>query len=340
MKLLVIRFSAFGDVAMTIPVIDTVARQYPDLQITVLTQPFVQPLFTELPSNVTFKGVKLANYKGIGGLYRLYKELKSEGYDAIADLHDVLRTKVVRTLFKLSGTPIASIDKGRGEKKALTRWEQKKFKQLKSSFERYAEVFSKLGFPTQLEFTSIYKDNEKPSICEIETILALTPKTKEERWIGIAPFAAHKGKLLPEAIILKLIEKLSVRPNTNIFLFGGKGEKDTLEKWASQYQQTHSVAGILGLDKELALLSHLDALIAMDSANMHLASLVGTRVISVWGATHPYAGFMGWNQKQTDAIQLDLPCRPCSVFGNKPCKRKDYACLQGISVEMILNKLN
>ncbi|MGL5980053.1 MAG: glycosyltransferase family 9 protein [Phocaeicola sp.] len=341
MKLLVIRFSAFGDVAMTVPVIDALARQYPDIQITVLTQPFVQPLFAHLPVNVTFRAVKLADYKGLGGLYRLYKELKAEGYDAIADLHNVLRTKIIRNLFRLSGTPVASIEKGRSEKKALTRWSNKLFKPLKSSFERYADVFLKLGYGVEVKFTSIYEgEKEKPNTKEIETLLSISPKGADECWIGIAPFAAHAGKLLPEATLLKLIEKLSARPHTTLFLFGGRAEQEKLSSWAHLYANTHSVAAILGLDKELVLLSQLDLLVAMDSANMHLASLVNRPVVSIWGATHPYAGFMGWNQKIEDAVQVELPCRPCSVFGNKACKRGDYACLNEISVEMIEGKIN
>ena len=86
-------------------------------------------------------------------------------------------------------------------------------------------------------------------------------------------------------------------------------------------------------------MSHLDVMISMDSSNMHLASLTDTPVVSIWGATHPFAGFLGWNQKAEDCVQLDLPCRPCSVYGNKPCFRGDYACLNGISSEEILNKL-
>lgn len=340
MKLLVIRFSAFGDVAMTIPVIDSLARQYPDVEITVLTQPFVAPLFVHLPSNVRFQGVKLANYKGVSGLYRLYKELKVAQYDAVADLHDVLRTKVIRTLFRLNGTKVAAIDKGRDEKKALTRWNSKVFKPLKSSFERYADVFRALGYEVTVQFTSIYAGKEQPDTQEVETLLSLKPKSASDRWIGIAPFAAHAGKLLPEATTLALIEKLSVEPNTTVFLFGGKGEQEKLVKWASSYSNTYAVAGVLGLEKELALLSQLHLLVAMDSANMHLASLVGTPVVSVWGATHPYAGFMGWNQSPDNAVQVALPCRPCSVFGNKPCQRVDYACLQGITAEMILKKIN
>ena len=94
------------------------------------------------------------------------------------------------------------------------------------------------------------------------------------------------------------------------------------------------------MNGELALMGQLDAMLSMDSANMHLASLVGTRVVSIWGGTHPYAGFLGWNQKESDCIQLDLPCRPCSVYGNKRCLRGDYMCMNGITPEYILQKIS
>ena len=87
------------------------------------------------------------------------------------------------------------------------------------------------------------------------------------------------------------------------------------------------------------MMGQLDVMLSMDSANMHLASLVGTRVVSVWGGTHPYAGFLGWSQKTEDCAQLDMPCRPCSVYGNKPCLRGDYACMNGITPSQILEKL-
>ena len=87
-------------------------------------------------------------------------------------------------------------------------------------------------------------------------------------------------------------------------------------------------------------MSHLDTMVSMDSANMHLASLTGTRVVSVWGATHPYCGFMGWQQKEEDAVQINtLSCRPCSVFGNKPCHRGDFACMNNILPEEIIQRI-
>jgi len=99
------------------------------------------------------------------------------------------------------------------------------------------------------------------------------------------------------------------------------------------------MVGKLNMSQELALMSQLDIMYSMDSANMHLASLVNTPVISLWGATHPYAGFMGWNQSTDNAIQVDLSCRPCSVYGQKPCFRKDYACLFQITPEQIILRI-
>ncbi len=86
-------------------------------------------------------------------------------------------------------------------------------------------------------------------------------------------------------------------------------------------------------------MSHLDVMISMDSANMHLASLTGTPVVSIWGATHPYAGFVGWAQKPSNILQVDLPCRPCSIYGNKPCARGDMECMHRISPESVVAKV-
>lgn len=337
MKLLVIRFSALGDVAMTVPVIDSLARQYPALEITVLTKPSLSVFFKQMPKNVSFRGVDVKQYKGINGIYRLYKELKCEGFDAVADLHDVLRSKLLRGFFRLGGAKVKYIDKGRKAKRRLTATSHKVFKQLPSSFERYQQVFEALGFPITPSFTSILTEQkgDEHAFCSVHP-----PKLIGEKWIGVAPFAAHRGKILPEETTCELIDLLSQDASNHVFLFGGgKTEKEKLDKWADGCSNVFSLAGRLTMEGELALISHLDAMVSMDSANMHLASLVSTPVVSVWGATHPYAGFMGWNQQASNAVQVELPCRPCSVFGNKPCHRNDYACLTGIKATDILTKI-
>ncbi len=335
-KLLVIRFSALGDVAMTIPVLYSVATSYPDLQITILTRSVFRPLFEKLPDNVSFLSVDLqGEYKGVTGLYRLSIKLKKMGFDGVADLHDVLRTKFIRWCFRLAGTTTAHIRKGRKEKKALTRPKNKILRPLKASFVRYAEVFEKLNLPVQLNFTSIYGKERGL----FEPLLSITGEKDNSKWIGIAPFAKHKGKIYPLPLMEKVVQQLSLLPDSRIFLFGGgKEEVAILSGWEEKYPGVLSLPGKLNMADELTLMSWLDVMISMDSANMHMASLTNTPVISIWGATHPWAGFMGWNQSFENTIQTDLPCRPCSVYGNIPCLRKDYACLQLISPETIVNR--
>lgn len=333
-----IRFSALGDVAMTVPVVYSLAERYPQADITVLSRPFARPLFADMPDNVHFRGADLGCYHGTAGMFRLFRELKREGYDMVADLHDVLRTKLLRAFFWLAGAKVAHIDKGRSGRKGLTRMHGKKLRLLPSSFSRYGAVFGRLGLPVETVFSSVYGKGRGDS----SLFAAVTGNPDDgKHWIGIAPFAAHKGKMIPLATVEELVRRLSERHDLHIFLFGGgRDEWETLKRLAGGLQDICIPAGRLNMEQELALMSYLDVMVSMDSANMHLASLVGTPVISVWGATHPFAGFMGWGQSADNAVQADLPCRPCSIFGNKPCLRGDYACLKAITAEEIIRKID
>ncbi|MGN0186276.1 MAG: glycosyltransferase family 9 protein [Paludibacteraceae bacterium] len=329
-RLLVIRFSALGDVAMTVPTLYALATQYPDLDITILSRPFCAPFFERLPANVHFMAADFhGRHKGFVGLNRLLHDIDIRSFDYIADFHDVLRTKWLRFIGRLCGKRIAVIDKGRAGKRALVRQRNRRLIQQKTSFQRYADVLCKLGFAThdtfqQLDFADLYAETTPTSV----------------RRIGIAPFAKHRGKIYPIDRMERVISTLSAQPGITIFLFGaGADEQRIIDRWCRQYDHTYAASGKQQIAHELALMAQLDVMLTMDSANMHMASLVGTRVVSIWGATHPYAGFLGWQQKPDDCIQTALPCRPCSIFGNKPCLRGDYACLNTIAPDTIVAKL-
>ena len=329
-KLLLIRFSALGDIAMTVPVIHDLAVQYPDLDITMLSREMARPLFERMPKNVHFISADLkGRHKGLLGLCRLWRDAHLNDFDYIADFHDVLRTWWLRSEGCLRRKKVAKIDKGRKGKKALTRLKNKVFVQQATSFERYAKVLEQLGFPIKPQFFKL----DYSSFCE-------TQKPDNETWVGIAPFAKHPAKVYPLEKMEQVIKALSERENTRVFLFGGGTEENQqIERLCAKYNNVQPSKCQQGLKGELALMGQLDVMLSMDSANMHLASLVGTRVVSVWGGTHPFSGFLGWSQKAEDCIQLDLPCRPCSVYGNKPCYRGDYACMKGIAPSQILEKL-
>jgi ADP-heptose:LPS heptosyltransferase len=321
---LVIRLSSLGDVAMTIPILYSVANRYPDDAFLLLTKKPLQPLFINKPANLEIFPVDAkGEHKGMKGLWRLICNLPQVEGLYIADLHNVLRSKIIDCYFRLKGAKIAVINKGRKEKKTLTQRNNKKLVPLKSSFKRYQEVFEHLGYDASVDFTSLFPDKKK----------------KEETWIGIAPFAKHENKTYPLEKIEEVVRSLNSRPHTKIFLFGGKDETKLLTEWEKKYDNVESVAGKLFFQGELSLMNDLDVMVSMDSANMHLASLANTSVVSVWGATHPYAGFYGFNQDPENAVQVEMGCRPCSIYGNKPCYRGDFACMKGITPEMIVEKI-
>jgi ADP-heptose:LPS heptosyltransferase len=241
---------------------------------------------------------------------------------------------VISFLFKTTGIATASIDKGRKEKKELTAKENKKLVQLKTSFQRYAEVFNTLGLALSLDITrQPFPKQELPA-----SALALFNAAKKN--ICIAPFAKHEEKMYPHAKMKSVVKKLWENKQYQVFLLGGgKDETAILNEWEKEFPGAISLAGKFSIKEELAIISNMDTMISMDSANMHLASLFGVPVISVWGATHPFAGFYGWAQPADNAVQIDLYCRPCSVFGNKPCYRGDHACMQLLPEEKIMEKV-
>ncbi|MFC4686362.1 glycosyltransferase family 9 protein [Epilithonimonas pallida] len=319
-RILAYRFSAFGDVAMTVPVCVEFLEQNPDVEIVFVSRDNFKDLFDKHP-RLKFHGISFDEYKGIFGIRKLTKQLiKQFNPDYVADLHDVIRTKMINSIFFRHGYKIFQIDKGKDEKEKLTDvWNLDKF-QLKRTVERYADVFRSMGFDVILSHQ-------------------LRNQSDNKKDIGFAPFAQHKGKMMPEEKSFELARILA--KNHKIYFFGGgKEESEILTRWEKQIPNTHSLSGKLSLKEELKKISELKLMISMDSANMHLASLMGTRCISVWGSTHHYAGFLGYGQSEDDIVQVkDLSCRPCSVFGDKECFRGDYACLEELDIQKIIDRV-
>ena len=212
---------------------------------------------------------------------------------------------------------------------------------------RLRHVLAGLGAPDRLLPDATWISDVVRPLSSRRTAVALLPaiigpKNSYEKWLGIAPFAAHQGKIYPPRLMRQVIDQVLAKyPKCRIFLFGkGQQETETFGEWCREISACVNVGEHLEtMQQELILMSHLDAMVSMDSANMHLASLTGTPVVSVWGATHPYAGFLGWNQSEKNAVQIDLPCRPCSIYGNKPCQRGDLACMKNIPPEQIVNRI-
>lgn len=329
--ILVIRLSAMGDVAMVVPVLRAFTEQHPELKITVLTKPFFKPFFRDLKTVEVIPVAVKGEHKGVFGLYKLARTLnRTHKFYAIADLHNVLRSKVLKQFIRCRR--FISIDKGRKEKKQLI--SGKLFKQLKTTHQRYADVFRALGYQVQLSNPSFPKKKQLSE--DLKTILG----KKRKGYIGIAPFAAHDGKMYPLNLMQEVIEELS--KDYKIVLFGGgSNEKAILNRWEQFHKNTVSLAGKLSLDKELDIISNLNVMLSMDSGNAHIAAMLGIKVVTIWGVTHPYAGFAPFNQPEDYALLSDrsqFPLIPTSVYGNKYPEGYEKAS-GSISPEVVIAKI-
>lgn len=328
--ILVIRLSAMGDVAMTVPVIRAFTQQHPDVRITILTREYFTPFFRDLPNVSVFLAEVNGKHNGVLGLYKLSRELKELGIDAIADLHNVLRSKILK--FFLFGKLSIQIDKGRNEKKSLVSGHV--FKQLKTTHQRYVDIFEALGYPLNISNPTFPKPKQLHS--KYQNILG----DKTSNWIGIAPFAAHEGKMYPLDFMKSVIETLS--KNYQVILFGGGDKEITiLNEIESTIKNVVNIAGKFSLDEEMNIISNLDVMLSMDSGNAHVAAMLGIKVITIWGVTHPFAGFAPFNQPEDYALlsnRNQFPEIPTSIYGNKfPENYKEAS--RSVSPEVVIEKV-
>ena len=274
----------------------------------------MQSLLQDMPDNVHFLAYG--------------EQIDWQDFDGVIDAHSVWRSWRIDLQALLHGKRIKKLHKPR-----LRRWLLTKGKSVSvpSMLDCYRPLFS-LGLACDLHRNLIGTSSEPHRNLIGTSSLGNATKMR----IGIAPFAAHKGKVYPLDKMEQVVKALSEQ-GLEIVLFGaGKAEQEILENWEKKYPNVRSLANKQTLADDLQVMRSLQLMITMDSGNMHLASLVGTRVVSIWGATHPAMGFLGYGQSEIDCIQSQLSCRPCSAYGNKPCRYGDYRCWN-IAPEEIIN---
>lgn len=336
--ILVIRLSAMGDVAMTVPVVRSLTEQHDKVKVTVVSKTAYRPFFDDMPHVAFFEADTEGRHKGFFGLLRLFKELNKLHIYAVADLHNVLRSKIITKLFSLRGKKTATVDKARKEKTALTSLDPSKkvVEPLLPMTQRYARVFGEIGFGIKLE-DHVFPE-KKPLTLDILEHTGLKAGT----WIGIAPFAQHNSKVYPKKQMQQVIDALAAEPGYRLMLFGGgRQEISQLKKYANDRENILVVAGKMNLKQEMKLISNLDLMLSMDSGNAHIAAMLGVKVVTLWGATHPYTGFAPFNQPVDYALTSDrekYPLIPTSVYGNKIVKGYEDA-MKTIAPETVVNKI-
>lgn len=324
-SLLAVRFSALGDVAMTVAAIYSLAAKYPDLHIDVATTPFCARLFINPPANMEVHGFDLKKqYSGPAGTIRLLKDLSALRPTLVADLHNVARSWIIDFWFRLKGVKVRMVDKMRSRRSDVLK---KRLKQP-NFVDRYCRVFAALGYPVDPTFTTVFPDGTPAPAVEV-----VHPA------VGIAPFARYYNKTYPLEMMREVVEKLTER-GVNVYLFGGRGqEAEVLGGWTPFNSRCHSLAGKFSLEQELALMANMDLMVSMDSANQHMASLTATPVVSIWGSTTPECGFMGYGQNESNAIVARLDCQPCSIAGKPECPLGTLECMHSVSPSAVTKKI-
>ncbi len=315
-----------GDVAMSLHAINALRTDYPSLKIVIVTKERFARFYEGISGTVVLTIPQKAAFSDLAALVR---KLKTMNIGYVADIHNTIRGKFIRFALRLSGAKVACLDKMRPERRKLLREKASSPSPLRHNVLRFCDVFARLGFPVHV-----------PEVRRIHKAVPAVFGTKDGKWAGFAPFASTRMKIYPEEGRVKLISMLS-RDYGKVFIFTGPGkEKEFADRMQACYPNVVPVFGKTDLQGEIDLMSSLDVMITMDSSAMHMASLTGVPVVSVWGSTHPAAGFSAYGSRpEISAVQLDLPCRPCSVFGKGTCLTGDYRCLRDITPEMIMEKV-
>ena len=320
------RNSAMGDVAMLPHAVRALQEAYPQLKITVATRAIFRPFFRGLDVDFLEVDTKGAQHS-LWGMWKLACEARRRGVDAFADCHGVMRSEAFRASMWLHGIPCAYIRKGRGAKKHFIETRGAEGVTLQHTVSRYVDVFRRLGFVVSDPKPAVKPDCPNPM------------GEKQGRWVGFAPFSAQKGKTYPEDLDRELVALLASRYD-RVFIHGGGGhEAEFAAEMEHKYHNVTALWGKVRFAGEMDLLAHEDCVVSMDSLVMHLASLVATPVVSVWGATHPGLGFLGYGLSERGVLQGDLDCRPCSVYGGKACKYGDHRCMRAVSPQMIADRV-
>ncbi len=359
MRFLLFCFGREEEVALLVPVLQLLVRHNSKLTFTVLCSSRCESFFYNIPSVHVIPISRNGKYRALLGVYRLFTELYKIGpFTNGIDFHGDLGTFSLRFLFLFTGLFIRKFRSNKRKEYLLTRrlyfWtsRRKKTEQLPHIVGRYFDAFFQAGIerpllPQNQKSKEAWINLDTHSRANAFAFFKKRNLTVDRvSWVGIAPFTPHPEKNWPMPKTKEFIERVQKELGAIVFLFGGRLPNRSIKKdiQALQRESPKAVAipASIASKTEMAILAQMDVFVSMDSLYMHLASLLGNDVISLWGPSHPYAGYSSYGQNPQNIVQIShsaLPCRPCSLRGDKKCYRKDMACMSWISVDEVWEKV-
>jgi ADP-heptose:LPS heptosyltransferase len=319
MKILVIRFSSMGDIIYTTPVVRCLKKQLPGADVHFLTKPAFKYIYDNNPYLDKLLLLKEQ-------LPDTIEEIKAENYDYIIDLHNNLRT----TLIKLR----VGVKSSTYKKQRFAKWLSLKFR-LKlvppaHLVERYLKTVAFLGVKNDGQPIDYY-------IKKDYSLDALLPEWHRKGYIAFVIGATHFTKRMPNYKIISICKEL----NLPVVLLGGTDVKANGDEIAARVSTAYNACGLTTLDESVFLVSRAKSVIGFDTGLTHIAEAFDRPIASVWGGTVPeLLGVQPYMVNDVLVAGIELSCRPCSKFGLEKCPLGHFKCMKEMPEEPIVQFAN
>jgi len=319
MKILVIRFSSMGDIIYTTPVVRCLKKQLPGAEVHFLTKPAFKYIYDNNP--YVDKLLLLKEH-----LSETIEEIKAEHYDYIIDLHNNLRTSIIKLRTGIKSSTY--------KKQRVRKWLSLKFK-LKlvppvHLVERYLKTVAFLGVKNDDQPIDYY-------LKAVHRLDKLLPSSHQKGYMAFVIGATHFTKRMPNHKIVSICRQL----NRPVVLLGGNDVKGNGDEIASGLPNVYNACGITTLDESVFLVSKAHSVIGFDTGLTHIAEAFDVPIVSIWGGTAPeLLGVQPYKVKEALVAEIELPCRPCSKFGLEKCPLGHFKCMNDMPEEPIVDFAN
>ena len=318
-RILLIRYSAIGDIVLCSPVIKAIKVQLPNCELHVLTKSKSAFLFEENPY---IDDIHLQDKFS----WALFGQLKGFKFDFIVDLQNNLRSRIIRLGLAVQG---ASVDKLNIKKLLLTRFKINKLPAV-HIVDRYFETAKKLGVQNERGGLEFYT---KPDASK-------HLKLPEEKYVAFSLGATYATKRMPASKIEEIISSI----DRHVVLLGGMDVTEQAKHLEKIFSNVDNRVGKLSLAHSALIIKSAGAVIGFDSGLMHIASSYSKKVLLIWGNTVPEFGmgpYQPSNSENTINAEIrGLDCRPCSKLGSETCPKGHFDCMKKQDSSAIAQKIN
>ncbi len=330
-KILIIRLSSLGDIVLATPVIRSLRKKFRQSRIYFLIKRGYRDLLKNDPD--IFSLIEFDPYekhKGISGFGKLVEELRAFDFDLVVDLHSNLRSRLIRCVLK------ARI-RVKCDKRWLNRFLLVHFKFFGANpphtVDRYLETLKRIGVNSREKDPRIFSDQDDENF--LKDFLIKRRVEGDDIVVGIHPGARWETKTWSEEKFVKVCRILNQKPNHRILLFGDQKDHDLIERISSCTKDQKLLRAVnLPLGKLMSLIQRCDCFISNDSGPMHVASALGVPVVAIFGPTHPKLGFSP-KGSQNVVLTANVKCSPCSLHGERKCRKQSRYCMDLIEPEMV-----